>query len=112
MPSASDAVLDTEEQVCAGVSLRQINFAGKNITPPFAAACVQVLPGCATPVDQHAVEEIWLIAQGGGQLEYAGGISRVRKGDILCFASGRAHQLRNDQHETLILYSIYWEAPR
>ena len=106
MPDTT-AVMNVEAPVTVseGVMLQAINLA---TDVPFEVSCVEVLPGCATPVDQHEVRECWIIAQGSGLLDYAGKKTRVQKRDVLYFQPWQQHQISNDTDETLVIYSLYW----
>ncbi|MEV4641998.1 cupin domain-containing protein [Actinoplanes sp. NPDC049548] len=77
---------------------------------PFAVARLTVEPGHATPIDSHAVTELWMVAQGRGELRYDGrdGI-RIGAGDAVRFVPPRTHQLINDGPETVVVHSVYWQ---
>lgn len=75
---------------------------------PFTITSFDVLPGCATPVDQHAVEETWHIIIGDGKLIFDGTSYSVRENDWLYFPSHKTHQLVNEGQQTIKVISIYW----
>jgi quercetin dioxygenase-like cupin family protein len=78
---------------------------------PFTIARLTVDPGCATPVDSHAVTEVWVVAQGSGGLRYDGRDEiRIGPGDVVRFVPPRTHQLVNDGPETMVVHSVYWLA--
>lgn len=96
------------EQIAPGVIVNPVDFTAKNTQPPFTMMCFHVLPGCSSPVDQHQVQECWIIINGSGVLEFASQKIPVTKNDILHFASFEKHQIHNTSNETLIICSIYW----
>jgi mannose-6-phosphate isomerase-like protein (cupin superfamily) len=111
VPDIFTAIINQSDDchITEGVTLREIDFSALKIDSPFEMSCVKVLPGSMTPIDQHAVKECWIIAQGGGLLAYAGHVSRVHKHDILYFEPHHTHQITNDTSEMLVIYSIYWQ---
>jgi mannose-6-phosphate isomerase-like protein (cupin superfamily) len=81
---------------------------------PFKLARFTVEPGYTSPVDSHAVHEVWFVATGAGELRYDGGalVIRIAEGDALYLEPPRTHQVHNDGHRTLVVHSIYWEGQR
>ena len=92
-----------------GVELRLLDLLRQG-TPiaPFKASRFTVEPGCQSGVDQHAVRECWIITSGCGQVLYDGRRFAVQRDDVLFFDSHRSHQVINDGHETMIIYSVWW----
>lgn len=90
-----------------GIGWHEIDLADA----PFTLARLTVEPGCATPIDSHAVTEVWLVAQGSGELRYDGRDKiRLGVGDAVRFLPPRTHQLINDGPETMVVHSVYWQA--
>ena len=83
-----------------------LRSAGK---PPFRVARFTVEPGFCSPVDSHAVHEIWLVLTGTGLLEHVGATVRIGPGQALYLAPPLTHQVRNDGDEDLVIHSIWWE---
>jgi mannose-6-phosphate isomerase-like protein (cupin superfamily) len=80
---------------------------------PFNLARFVVEPGYVTPVDSHAVHEIWFVASGAGELRYDGDqLIRIAEGDAVYLEPPRTHEVRNDGDSTLVIHSIYWAGPR
>ncbi|GIJ51789.1 hypothetical protein Val02_86750 [Virgisporangium aliadipatigenens] len=76
---------------------------------PFTVARLSVAPGCTTPIDSHAVTEVWVVARGSGELRYDGAAGiRLTEGDAVRFVPPRTHQLVNDGTETMVVHSVYW----
>jgi quercetin dioxygenase-like cupin family protein len=76
---------------------------------PFRASRFTVEPSGITPEDSHAVHEIWMIAEGEGVLLYDHQSLRVRASDVVYFEPPKAHQLKNDGAQTMVVYSIWWK---
>lgn len=77
---------------------------------PFKLARFVVEPGYASPLDSHAVHEIWFVASGTGELCYDGDqLVRIAEGNAVYLEPPRTHQVRNDGDSTLVIHSIYWE---
>jgi mannose-6-phosphate isomerase-like protein (cupin superfamily) len=80
---------------------------------PFKLARFVVEPGYASPVDSHAVHEIWFVASGAGELRYdSDQLIRIAEGDAVYLEPPRTHQVCNDGDSTLVIHSIYWEGQR
>jgi mannose-6-phosphate isomerase-like protein (cupin superfamily) len=75
---------------------------------PFKAAYFTVQPGCTSPVDSHSVHEIWMVAEGEGELMYDNQQSSIRAFDMLYFEPPRSHQVRNHGTRPLVIFSVWW----
>ena len=75
---------------------------------PFKAARFTVEPGGSSPVDRHAVHEIWYVAAGEGALVSDEHSVRLCRGDALYFEPHRSHQVKNDGTEPLEIFSMWW----
>ena len=91
-----------------GYSVKFIDFKSKGAEPPFKSTYFEVLPGCATPIDQHKVEECWIVLKGEGVLKYDDEEVKLTEQDVVHFAPHRKHQVRNDSSGPLLICSIYW----
>jgi len=93
-----------------GINVLEINLDPKG-TPlaPFKAARFTIEPGCAPPVDSHAMHEIWIIVAGEGELLYDDQRLRIRAPDVLYFEPPKTHQVRNDGTKTMDVISIWWK---
>jgi quercetin dioxygenase-like cupin family protein len=94
-----------------GMSVSEVNLdpAG-NPLAPFNASRFTVEPGCASPVDSHAVHEIWMVAEGCGELIYGGLSMRLKAADVFYFEPPTPHQVKNDGSQTLVIFSVWWKA--
>lgn len=101
-------IMDAKETIAPGVDVGMLNFSVNNAKPPFHAACFEVLPGCKTPLDQHSVEECWVILEGSGLLVHEGVTYVASKSATYYFASLEQHLLINNHDEILQVLSIYW----
>jgi mannose-6-phosphate isomerase-like protein (cupin superfamily) len=97
------------EMLDIGVRLRNIVLPhNEENSAPFKASIFEVAPGSASPIDKHAVKEIWLIVKGHGDLHYDGKVYKAAAQDLFYFESQHSHQIINHSDELLIICSIYW----
>lgn len=97
------------ETVGTGIEVHELELAPFGIAlAPFKANRSTVEPDCSSPVDSHLVREMWFIAQGEGELVYDNRSVRIRAGDACYFEPLKAHSVRNDGTETLVVFSIWW----
>ena len=61
--SAPNLSFAEPEYYGCGISVKQIDFEANMTRPPFKATYFEVLPGYATPVDEHKVEECWMCSK-------------------------------------------------
>lgn len=80
----------------------------KRMPAPFKVARFTVEPNCTSPVDSHAMHEIWMIAQGTGEVIYDGQKVRISAPDLLYFEPPKTHLVRNDGTESLVVFSVWW----
>ena len=95
-----------EENPVAGVSL--IKHLSLTVPMPMNMDEIVVKPHCKTPVDQHAVVELWQVLSGEGQLTYQDKVYLLKAGDRYFFHSYETHQVENIRDEDLKILSIYW----
>lgn len=76
---------------------------------PFEASYFVVQPGCVSPVDTHSVHEIWMLAQGEGEVVYDGESYPLRPPDFLYLQPPKKHQVRNVGAGPLIMFSVWWK---
>jgi quercetin dioxygenase-like cupin family protein len=76
---------------------------------PFKASRFTVAPGCCSREDSHSVHEIWMVAQGEGELIYDGRSTQLQAGDVVYFEPPKPHQLYNHGPEPIVLFSIWWK---
>lgn len=86
----------------------ELNPAGTPLAP-FKASRFTVEPGCASPPDSHSVHEIWMVAQGHGELLYDNKASLIGPSEVLYFEPPKIHQVRNLGTDTMIVFSIWWK---
>ena len=84
-----------------------LNLAGSPLAP-FKAARFVVEPGHASPVDSHAVHEIWSVLAGEGELVYDQRPLRLRTGTVWYLEPHKTHQVTNDGTEPLVIWSMWW----
>lgn len=75
---------------------------------PFKMDFFDVAPGTETHVDQHKVEEVWVIKTGTGELIYDGKTMPVAEDNIFYFESMKTHQVKNTGKEVMRILSIFW----
>lgn len=97
-----------EEKIANGVIVQPLNFTLNKAHPPFKAAYFQVFPGCITPLDQHEVEETWIVLKGNGLLTFEENSYLITENDMLYFPSFKKHQVCNTSNEVLLICSLYW----
>jgi mannose-6-phosphate isomerase-like protein (cupin superfamily) len=76
---------------------------------PFKASRFTVEPGCSSPEDRHEVREIWMVAEGEGELIYDDQTVRISAADVLYFESHKSHLVNNDGDMPLVIYSVWWK---
>jgi mannose-6-phosphate isomerase-like protein (cupin superfamily) len=75
---------------------------------PFKASRFAVEPNCSSPVDSHEVHEIWMVAEGEGELLYDNQSVRIKAADVLYFEPYKSHQIKNDGGVPIVVCSIWW----
>ena len=99
------------EEAAAGVLIHEIDLIDQSgPRSPFKASRFTVEPGCTSPLDNHAVREIWMVAEGEGELLYDGRPLRLKAADVVYFDSHQSHQVTNDGAQTLVVYSVWWSS--
>lgn len=99
------------EDTAEGIRVFEITTeAAEKMRAPFKVARFTVAPNCASTIDSHAVHEIWMIAQGTGELVYDGESVRISAPDLLYFEPPKTHLVRNDGTEPLVVFSVWWSA--
>ena len=94
----------------AGMSVHEVRLDSAGTTAiPFKASYFIVQPGCTSPVDAHSVHEIWMLAEGEGELIYDGESSLLRPLDFIYLQPPRKHQIRNIGSGPLIIFSTWWK---
>ena len=98
------------EDMGPGSRVYEVNLApeGRPVAP-FKASRFTVDPGATTPVDIHEVREIWMVAEGAGELRYDNHATRAGPGDILYYDSMKPHKLHNDDDKQMVLFSVWWK---
>lgn len=97
------------EQAGAGMLVHEIDLIGQGgPRAPFKASRFTVEPGCVSPPDSHAVREIWMVAEGEGELLYDDRPVRIKAADVVYFEPHKTHQVKNDGARTLVVYSVWW----
>lgn len=77
---------------------------------PFKASRFTVEPNCSSPTDSHQAREIWMVAEGEGELVYDTQTVRIRAADVLYFEPLKPHLVSNDGDKPLVIYSVWWSA--
>jgi|GEM_PF-1298192 len=91
------------------VSLLELAPFAESGAVPFKSSRFTVAPGCTSPVDQHDVREMWMIASGQGLLIHAGKEVAVSPGSICFFDSQEPHEVTNEGEIDLLVFSIWWD---
>ena len=99
------------EQCGAGMLVHEIDLMDESgPRAPFKASRFTVETGCISPVDVHAVREIWMVSEGEGELTYDGRSLRIKAADVVYFEPHKPHQVKNDGAGTLVVYSVWWSS--
>jgi mannose-6-phosphate isomerase-like protein (cupin superfamily) len=94
----------------AGMSVHEVRFDAVGTTViPFKSSYFMVQPGCQSPVDTHSVHEIWMVAQGEGELIYDGESSSLRPLEFIYLEPPKKHEVRNTGTGPLIIFSTWWK---
>jgi mannose-6-phosphate isomerase-like protein (cupin superfamily) len=89
--------------------IRLVDFdAQPGLAPPFKASRFVVPPGATSDEDRHEVCEVWMVANGTGEVVVAGRSFSVAAGDVITFASNEPHQVRNTGSDQFEAFSIWW----
>lgn len=98
------------EEDAAGMCVREVRLDPQG-TPlaPFKASRFTVEPGCSSPIDSHAVHELWMVAEGSGELLYDGRAVPLRAADVFYLEPPKTHQVRNDGDRSLVIFSLWWK---
>ena len=97
-----------EENPVEGVSL--IKHLSLNVTMPMQIDEIVVKPKCKTPIDQHAVAELWQVLSGEGILTHQGQTTFLLKsGHRFFFHPHETHQIENIKDTDLKILSVYWK---
>jgi len=108
LTSAAPNISFLKPDIYPGISVKEMDFAANQTKPPFKSTYFEIAPGVTTPVDQHKVEEIWLVLKGSGVLEYDGRRIPITEKDVMHFASFMGHSVTNNSDIPLLICSIYW----
>ncbi|BAZ47495.1 hypothetical protein NIES4103_00960 [Nostoc sp. NIES-4103] len=93
-----------------GVEVDEIDLASSvSPRPCFQASRFTVAPGCSSPSESHHVHEMWIVAQGKGQLHYDHREMQIHQDDFVYFEPHKSHQVINDGSTTMVIFSIWWE---
>lgn len=107
--SSPKLALTEPELLDVGVMLQTIQLKShQEKVPPFKATIFEVAPGCSSPVDQHRVEECWIILKGCGVLDYNNEQYFAKSQEVFYFEPYHSHQIINNSDESLLICSIYW----
>ncbi|PYP89485.1 MAG: cupin domain-containing protein [Candidatus Angelobacter sp. Gp1-AA117] len=97
------------EEFGAGMSVHEVQFNSVGTVIPFKSSYFVIQPGCQSPVDTHSVHEIWMLAQGEGELIYDDESSPLRPLDFIYLEPPKKHEVRNTGKEPLIIFSVWWK---
>ncbi|MGH9570849.1 MAG: cupin domain-containing protein [Candidatus Angelobacter sp.] len=75
---------------------------------PFKSSYFTVQPDCETPVDSHSVHEMWMVAQGQGELMHDGNVFAISAPDVLYLEPPKPHVAKNTGREPLVIFSVWW----
>lgn len=92
-----------------GVYLHMANFKIGNQHPPFEGGKFIVEPLKKSNLDQHKVQECWMVAKREGILFHENNKIKINEGDFLFYESFKTHQVSNtSKSENLIIYTVWW----
>lgn len=97
-----------DTDLCPGFQWAEIPLVLRTEAAPFRMAHFSIKPGYASPLDQHAAREIWIVIAGQGRLSYDNQTIELRVGDTLYYDPHKVHQVRNDSSVVLEICSIWW----
>jgi mannose-6-phosphate isomerase-like protein (cupin superfamily) len=100
--------LGEDVPIAKGVCVFPIEISNGATERPFKTTVFRVAAGSSTPMDEHRVEEMWIVLKGTGLLEYESEKMRICELDRLFFPSLRTHRVTNDSAQVLQILSIYW----
>ena len=72
--------------------------------------CVVEAGASPHPPHQHPEEEFMIVAQGTGEIEVNGNVTRVRPGDVMYCAGGILHGIVNTGSTSMTFYFSKWMA--
>ena len=97
------------EEVAMGMFYQELALSPTETrSAPFKASRFTIDPGCESPLDAHAVREVWIIASGSGELVYDQQSSHVETGQVCYFEPHKGHLLRNNGKEKVTIFSLWW----
>ena len=85
----------------------KLNPSGTTLAP-FKGSRFTVEPNCSTPVDSHAVHEMWMVAEGEGELIYDNQKFRISTSDVIYLEPPKQHLVKNDGTKPMVIFSIWW----
>lgn len=93
-----------------GVYLHIADFQAKNKSiNPFKGGKFIVQPMKTSNLDEHQVQECWMVAKGSGILSYENRKVEIFEGDFLFYTPLKKHQVFNSsKSEDLIIYTVWW----
>lgn len=98
------------EQWLGGTQVFELQLAPHGVPlAPFKASYFTVEPDGVSPVDSHSVHEIWMVAQGKGELIYDGCSYPVQPSQAFYLEPPKPHQVRNCGSEPLVIFSFWWK---
>ena len=98
---------DIKELINPGVVSRQLLNPENSNSERVTMTEVHVSPGAEQPRHAHeASEQIWYALKGSGTLLLGGGEKPFAAGDVVRFAEGDTHGLRNDGNEDFVYLSV------
>jgi mannose-6-phosphate isomerase-like protein (cupin superfamily) len=98
------------EVLPGGTQVFEVQLAPHGIPlAPFKASYFTVEPDGVSPVDSHSVHEMWMVAQGQGELIYDGQTCIISPRQTLYFEPPKPHQVKNCGPEPLVIFSVWWK---
>lgn len=97
-----------EDVQVPGITYHEMEVAKATPQSPLKASRFTIDPGSGTPEDQHAVHELWFIAQGTLDVHYDGVRHTVTGGNVLYFTPWKKHYSRNTGTERVMVFSVWW----
>lgn len=107
LKAVNSPLLSLEEVMDSTLLIKNLNLT-QAPDVPFKIMLFEVSPNSQTPVDQHAVQELWFIMTGRGRLMIDQELHEASANNWFYFSSNKTHQLINDGAEPIKVVSIYW----
>jgi len=80
------------------------------LNAPFESSWALARPHTSSVLHSHHEHEIFIAVRGSAVIECDGEPTPFEAGDVCFFRPGHQHQVINDNDETFVFYSVWWDA--